>query len=77
MLSRHAFRVFAGALIAAAVSVRAAELTLVQDSKPTAVVVIPNRAELGAGVQLGAPASDIDGKPRPTNGGVDIGIYQR
>jgi hypothetical protein len=37
----------------------------------------PGSPGLGAGVQLGAPASDIDGKPRPTNGGVDIGIYQR
>jgi len=32
---------------------------------------------LGAGVPLGAPATDIDGKPRPPNGRVDIGIYQQ
>jgi hypothetical protein len=37
----------------------------------------PGSPGLGAGVQLGAPASDIDGKPRPTNGRVDIGIYQQ
>jgi hypothetical protein len=28
-------------------------------------------------VELGAPSIDIDGKPRPPEGGVDIGIYQQ
>jgi Right handed beta helix region len=37
----------------------------------------PGSPALGAGVELGAPATDIDGKPRPPEGGVDIGIYQQ
>jgi hypothetical protein len=37
----------------------------------------PGSPGLGAGVQLGAPATDIDGKPRPPDGRVDIGVYQQ
>ena len=37
----------------------------------------PGSPALGAGVELGAPSIDIDGKPRPPEGGVDIGIYQQ
>jgi hypothetical protein len=37
----------------------------------------PNSPGIGAGVQHGAPPNDIDGTPRPTNGGIDIGAYQR
>ena len=29
----------------------------------------PGALALGAGVQLGAPPTDIDGKPRPQDGG--------
>jgi hypothetical protein len=32
---------------------------------------------IGAGVQLGAPAVDFDGNPRPQEGGVDIGPFQQ
>jgi hypothetical protein len=37
----------------------------------------PGSPALGAGVELGAPSIDIDGKPRPPEGGVDIGVYQQ
>ena len=30
-----------------------------------------------AGVAIGAPATAIDGTPRPQSGGVDIGVYER
>ncbi|MBV9921524.1 MAG: right-handed parallel beta-helix repeat-containing protein, partial [Pseudonocardia sp.] len=36
----------------------------------------PGSPALGSGVEMGAPATDIDGKPRPPEGGVDIGPYQ-
>jgi hypothetical protein len=38
--------------------------------------LLPNSPAIGAGVELGAPAIDFDGKPRPANAGVDIGVYQ-
>ncbi len=36
----------------------------------------PSSPALGAGVELGAPTTDITGKQRPPEGGVDIGVYQ-
>ncbi len=36
----------------------------------------PGSPGLGTGVEIGAPPTDIDGRPRPPEGGVDIGVYQ-
>lgn len=37
----------------------------------------PGSPALGSGVHLGAPSTDIDGRARPADGRVDIGVYQR